>query len=102
MAERFTSPAGTTLGVPFPPVAAMWLVLALAVAVVLNRTPAGRRLYALGVNRRAAEFALVRVRLVSMAVYALSALSAALAGILLAGFAGAADSSVGRCSSGRA
>jgi ribose transport system permease protein len=93
--QRFTSPAGTIWGVGFPPVVAVWLVVAFAVSAVLNRTPAGRRMYAVGVNRRAAELALVRVRLVSVAVYAVSALFAALTGILLAGFAGAADGSLG-------
>ena len=60
-----------------------------------HRTPTGRRLYATGANMRAAQMALVRTRLVWMGVFAFSALVASLTGILLGGFAGAADASLG-------
>jgi ribose transport system permease protein len=94
--QRLTSPAGTTLGVEFPGIVALWAVLAIVLAVVLHSTTAGRRLYATGANIRAADLALVRTRRVWMAVFATSALLAASAGILLGGFAGAADASLGQ------
>src|SRR5262249_48942624 len=93
--QRLTSPAGTTLGVEFPGIVALWAVLAIVLAVVLHSTTAGRRMYATGANIRAADMALVRTRRVWMAVFAVSALLAASTGILLGGVAGAADASLG-------
>jgi ribose transport system permease protein len=94
--QRLTSPAGTTLGVEFPGIVALWAVVAIVLAVVLHSTTHGRRLYATGANIRAADMALVRTRRVWMAVFATSALLAASTGILLGGFAGAADASLGQ------
>ena len=93
--QTLTSPASKTFGIDFPPLVALWGVLAIGLAIFLHRTPPGRRLYATGANMRAAEMALVRTRLVWMGVFAFSALVAALTGILLGGFAGAADASLG-------
>ena len=84
-----------TFGLQFPPLVAIWGLIAIAVGVFLARTVAGRRLYATGSNARAAQLALVRTRRVWMATFAASAFFAALAGVFLAGFAGAADSSIG-------
>lgn len=94
--QRLTSPASDTLGVDFPPLVALWLALAVIVWVVLSRTVAGRRFYATGASLRAAEMALVRTRWVWIAVFAASALLAGITGILLAGFAGAAESTLGQ------
>lgn len=92
---RFASPSGRTLGTAVPPVAVLWLAIAIALGVLLHKTVAGRRLYATGSNPRAAELALVRTRVIWMATFSLSALSAALVGVLLAGFAGTGESSIG-------
>ena len=81
--QRLTSPAGKTFGIDFPPLLVVWAVLAVAMAIVLQRTPVGRRLYATGANIRAAEMALVRTRWVWVGVFAFSALIAATTGILL-------------------
>lgn len=93
--QTLTSPASKTFGIDFPPLVAVWAVFAIVIAVFLQRTPPGRRLYATGANMRAAEMSLVRTRLVWMGVFAFSALIAAVTGILLGGFAGAADASLG-------
>lgn len=93
--QTLTSPASKTFGIDFPPLVAVWAVLALGLALFLRRTPQGRRLYATGANMRAAEMSLVRTRLVWMGVFAFSALVAASTGVLLGGFAGAADASLG-------
>jgi ribose transport system permease protein len=70
-------------------------VLAVGIALVLSRTPIGRRFYATGASMRAADMALVRTRWVWVGIFATSALLAAITGILLGGFAGAADASLG-------
>ena len=69
--------------------------MAILLGVFLHLTPAGRRLYATGSNVRAAEAALVRTRWVWTAAFAASAVFAALAGILIAGFSGASDAALG-------
>ena len=93
--QTLTSPASKTFGIDFPPLVAVWAVFAIVIAVFLQRTPSGRRLYATGANMRAAEMALVRTRYVWIGVFAFSALLAAVTGMLLGGFAGAADASLG-------
>ncbi len=93
--QNLTSPAGKTFGIEFPPLVVVWAVLAVATAIVLARTSLGRRLYATGANMRAADMALVRTRWIWAGVFATSAFFAAMTGILLGGFAGAADTSLG-------
>ena len=64
--------------------------------LVLERTPFGRRLYAVGSNPQAAPYALISPRAIWTATYALSALFAAMAGVLLLGFTGSAYGDVGQ------
>ena len=84
---------GRWLGVP----AALWLWLAAAVVVsaVLSLTSFGRATYAIGNNARASFLAGVNVTAVTVALYALSGLFAALAGVLLVGFGGQASLGMG-------
>lgn len=62
--------------------------------IVLRYTPVGRRLYAFGDKPSAAAQALVRGRAVWIGVYAVSAVCAAVAGILLGGLSSRRCSSV--------
>lgn len=89
-----TTATGTTFGFSFPPVVALWALIAVAVALLLHRTAAGRRLYATGANPRAAALARINTKRVWVIVFAASAGLSALTGCLLAGFAGA-DQTVG-------
>jgi ribose transport system permease protein len=92
---RFVSPSGHIWFVALPGVVGLWAVLA-AVAVFLQRRMVlGRWIYGVGSNPVAAEMALVPTAAVYAAVFALSGVCAAIAGVLLAGFSGGADSSVG-------
>jgi ribose transport system permease protein len=92
---RLTSVAGTTFGIGVPPVVVLWAVLAVILGIGLRRTVAGRRLYATGANPVAANLALVRTLRVWVAAFALSGLLAALLGVLLAGYAGSGDTTIG-------
>ncbi|WP_067479265.1 ABC transporter permease [Actinomadura hibisca] len=77
------------LGVPY-----VVLVAAVVVAVVgflMRRTTFGRRLVAIGGNRRAAELSGLPVRRVLVTVYALSGVLAAVAGVLATARLQAAD-----------
>ena len=94
--QTFTATPSRTFGLPVPPAVAVWLVLVVVITVVLARTPAGRKLYLTGAGPRAAQLARVRTGRVWVAAYACSALLAGIAGILLAGFSGSGDSSVGQ------
>jgi ribose transport system permease protein len=87
---------GSTLGpIPFPGLVLFWCVLTVLILLVLRNTVFGRQLYALGTNPVAAELALVKPVKIWTIVYALSAVFAALAGILLLGFTGSAMAAVG-------
>lgn len=91
----FTSPAGHTGGVAVPPVVVLWAVLGVVAAIVLHATALGRRIYATGSNPRAAGLALVRTQRIWVGAFATSGASSALVGVLLAGFSGTGDVSVG-------
>jgi ribose transport system permease protein len=76
------------------------LVLALAAVallghLLLTRTAFGQHVYALGSNRRAAQFAGVHVNRVQIGVLALLGLTAGIAGVLGVAQAGAADPNAG-------
>jgi len=81
------------LGVP----AALWLWAAAAVAVsaVLSLTGFGRRTYAIGTSARASYLAGINVSAVTVALYALSGLFSAAAGVMLVGFGGQAALGMG-------
>lgn len=71
---------GSILGVPVP----VWISFAalLVAALVLNHTPFGRAVYAVGGNAEAARLAGINVTLVFVLVYAIAGLGAALAGVV--------------------
>ncbi|WVJ73163.1 ABC transporter permease [Paracoccus marcusii] len=72
------------VGIMPVPVIIMIVVYALA-WLLLQRTPFGRHVYAIGGNETAARLSGVRTRLVKLAVYAISGLTASLAAIVLTG-----------------
>jgi ribose transport system permease protein len=92
---KLTSPVTKTFGLGIPPVVLIWAVIAVAAYVVLQRSTIGAWIYATGNNRRAAELALVPTHWVWIGAFALSALSAVTAGVLLAGFGAGGDVTVG-------
>lgn len=62
----------------------VWLVFALLCGLLLSRTTFGQAIYAAGGNAEAARLSGIRVGLVRGACYAISGLSAGLAGVLVA------------------
>ena len=86
---------GTTGPIPLPACIILWLVIAAVVIFLEHRSVLGRYIFAAGANPRAAALAGVPMLFVWMVVYAISAFLAATTGILLAGFSGAADPTVG-------
>jgi ribose transport system permease protein len=93
---KFVSIGGHAGPLPVPWLVPSFLVVIAIISIVLARTPFGRRLYAVGSNPSAAPYALISPRVVWTATYALSALFAAAAGVLLLGFTGSAYGDVGQ------
>jgi erythritol transport system permease protein len=85
--------AGSLLGLPVP----IWLMLAIAAAgaLVAERTPFGRRVYAVGGNERAAELSGVRVGRIKFSVYVISGICSAVVGLIIAAQLAAAHPATG-------
>lgn len=72
------------------------LAVTLAGWVYLRHAVGGREIYAVGGNEEAARFSGLRVGWIKMRVYAVSGLCAGLAGLVSAGFFGAANAATGQ------
>ncbi|OIJ98632.1 transporter [Streptomyces sp. MUSC 14] len=75
---------GDTLGGWLPVPVLVMVVMGLVAALVLGRTYIGRSMYAIGGNEEAARLSGLRVPRQKLAIYALSGLFAAVAGVVLA------------------
>lgn len=73
----------------------IFLVLAVLAYLLLHRTKYGRKVFLVGVNPQAAEYSGVNSRLIIMSTYILSAVSAAVAGVILTSYLGTAKSDLG-------
>ncbi|MBW3097554.1 ABC transporter permease [Pseudohoeflea coraliihabitans] len=73
----------------------LWLGIGLLMAFLLRRTVFGYRIYAIGSNEHAAYMAGVPVRLIRIALFVLSSMFAAVAGICLLGYSGSSFANVG-------
>jgi ribose transport system permease protein len=82
-----TVASGTLFG-PVPTNLLVWAVVAAALIFGLSRTGLGRAIYAVGDNPVACRLAGIRIWQVLLAVYLLSALLAALGGLLFSGTSG--------------
>lgn len=72
---------GAILGVPFPVI--VLVVVAVAAHIMLNNTPFGRYIYALGGNEQAARISGINVDRVKIGVYTLAGLLSGLAGLVV-------------------
>lgn len=85
--------AGNIVGIPFTFVV---FIIVFAVGLFIERrTVAGRAVFAIGGNQEAARLSGIRVTRIRLVLYALSSLSAAVAGILLASQLGTSSPNVG-------
>jgi len=73
----------------------LWLGIAVVITFLLSATSFGRRIYAIGNNGTAAYLAGINVRLVTVVLYMLSGLFAALGGIVLVAYGGQATLGMG-------
>lgn len=79
--------------VPIPVI--LWAFLAIVTAVVLYKTPFGRRIYATGGNKAVARMSGVNVDFVTVIPYILCSLSGVLAGLISLGYVAVGDSRTG-------
>jgi ribose transport system permease protein len=84
---------GNVFGIPTAVI--LWGVILVIVSFILSFTTFGRKTYAIGNNPLASYLAGINVRLVTVFLYMLSGVFAALAGILLVGFGGQASLGMG-------
>jgi ribose transport system permease protein len=73
----------------------LWLVVSIVTYLLLHRSKSGRQMFAIGTNPRVARLAGIRQSPTLYGVYVFSAVTAALAGIALAGYTGSGDFGVG-------
>ncbi|MBN9039230.1 MAG: ABC transporter permease [Rhizobiales bacterium] len=73
----------------------LWIAIGVVMALLLTRTVFGHRVYAIGSNEHAAYMAGVPVRLIRIAIFVLSGVFAAIAGICLLGYSGSSFANVG-------
>jgi ribose transport system permease protein len=92
---NLAEPVSKTFGVGLPPAIAIWIVVAVLFAFFLYRTKIGRNLFATGANPRAADYALINTRRVWVGAFAFSAVTSALVGTLIGGYAGTVVSTLG-------
>jgi ribose transport system permease protein len=92
---RFATVTNSTFGVGIPPLIIFWVIIAAIAGFLLRRTVLGRRVYLTGSNPRAAKLVLVRTGWVVVGAFVVSAVGAAVTGVLLSGFSGSGDVGVG-------
>ena len=73
--------SGAVLGLPVP--TWLWILTAIATALLMRRTALGLLVEAIGINRRASALAGVNATVLLIAVYVASGLCAALAGLIV-------------------
>lgn len=84
---------GTTLYIPNLLLA--FLVVAVLIAVIMNKAPYGRKLYAVGTNSATASLCGVQSDRVTIMAYMVCGMTAALVGVLLGGYMGMSDPLIG-------
>lgn len=73
----------------------VFLALLIIAYLLLHKSKYGRSIFLVGINQEAAEFSGINTRLVILSTYVLSAVSAALAGIMLTSYLGTSKSDLG-------
>lgn len=73
----------------------VFIILVILASILLHKTKYGRKVFLVGVNQQAADYSGVNSRAVIMSTYILSAVSAAIAGIILTSYLGTAKADLG-------
>ena len=86
---------GRFIGIPFPPIIFLWILISTIMILGLRYTSWGRNFYALGGNRQASELLNINELKYWVSSYVISGIFAALTGALLLGWSGGAFIGVG-------
>ena len=86
---------GNSLGI-FPNLFLLFIVMGIIYSIILGRSGYGRRLYAIGNNKRVAYLSGVKTDREIIIAYILCSTAAAIVGILLGGYTGLSDNWVGK------
>jgi ribose transport system permease protein len=78
-----------------PWIVIIWVIIIVLAQFLLRRTTAGKTLYGIGANNRAAALSGVRTRVFRMMVYGVSGLLSATTGMILLGYVGEPDINLG-------
>lgn len=73
----------------------LFIILIVIAYLLLHKSKYGRNIFLVGINQEAAEYSGINTRLVILSTYVLSAVSAAIAGIMLTSYLGTAKSDLG-------
>lgn len=73
---------GYILGIPIPVI--IFAIMGIILSIILERSVYGRRMFAVGGNKEAAEYAGINIKSVQVRTYMISGFLAALAGIIVA------------------
>lgn len=73
----------------------LFLILVVIAYLLLHKSKYGRNIFLVGINQQAAEYSGINTRLVILSTYVISAVSAAIAGIMLTSYLGTAKSDLG-------
>ena len=84
---------GNVLGIPMPLI--VWALISVLIVLLLQRTPLGRYIYAIGNRERAAYLCGIDTRLVLILAFVICGGCSSLAGVLLAGYSTNAYQSMG-------
>ena len=83
------------IGNIFPVILLIWIVLAAAAIIILKYTVFGRSLYILGTNATVAHYSGIKISLLTISIYTISTLMAAVTGFLLVGYTGTSFLNIG-------
>ena len=73
---------GYVLGIPIPVI--IFVVMGIILSIILERSVYGRRMFAVGGNKEAAEYSGINIKSIQVRTYMISGFLAALAGIIVA------------------
>ncbi len=83
----------TNLSMPW--VVVLWIAVIIVAQFVLRRTSAGKTLYGIGANNRAAALSGVRTKVFRMVVYGVSGIFSAVTGMIMLGYVGEPNINLG-------
>jgi AI-2 transport system permease protein len=93
--DVFRSITKFKIGTVSPGPVLVFVLIAVIMGIVLHKTKYGRKIFLIGVNQNAGEFAGINTRKIILSTYVLSAIGASVSGIVLTSYYNVAKSDLG-------